>query len=160
MKLFAILAITLGTLAAHAYPAVGDASTFNGKFYQAGSTQAIMFMQSLELTAYDKSKNEFTMKITLDLPNGDTKVEEQQVAAANLLDEAAVNNVLSVCNSQGGTIEKVSVDAGDFEACAIPLERGGKTWVAHAPFGVVKEVSIDEEGNKVVLELASFVLGK
>lgn len=158
MKTIVFLATAILSISAFAFPTVGDRVTFNGTFTSAqGSAN---FMQDLELSAFDKASNKFTMKIAITLPNGEIKEEEKQVDTSELMSEETINTIMSVCDSQGGKLEKITVVAGEFETCKIDHGDGNVSWLGKVPFGVVKERSVDAEKNVVEMELAMFENGQ
>lgn len=158
MKTIVFLATAILSATAFAFPAVGDKVTFNGTFTSAqGSAN---FMQDLELSAFDEATQKYTMKIALTLPNGEIKEEEQQVEKNDLLTEESVTAIMAVCETEGGKLEKISILAGDFEACKIDKGNGNITWLGKVPFGILKERTVDQDKNVIEMELAMFENGQ
>lgn len=158
MKLMTFLAALAFTTVASAFPAVQDRAEFKGVF-QGGGGGSIDFLQSLEITGFDASSNIYTVRSTL-TARGQNQAQEIQVAKDDLLDRARVQMVIANCPMAGGTAETLTVPAGTFQTCKIPQERGGEVWIAEVPFGIAKQVSVDEEMNVITVELTAFVNGQ
>jgi putative hemolysin len=158
MKLFLFAVTALSTSMALAYPTLKDTSVFHGT-YTSAAGGSIDFNQTIEVTNFDSASSVYTLKNTV-VYNGQTNVQNSEVAADQLLTNAKVANILANCSQMGGTAEAVTLPAGAFNTCKVPQERGSQIWVADVPFGFVKEIYIDEEGNRSEVELQSFVHGQ
>lgn len=159
MKTLVFAAASLMASAAMAFPAVKDKSVFNGIYAGAAGGQ-IEFVQTLELTKFDASTNKFTLSNTFALPNGQVQAQEVEVDAAQLLDNARVQQILAQCEAAGGILAETTVPAGTYKTCQVPTQNGGTVWVAEVPFGFVKEIYFDEDMNRIEVELASTVSGQ
>lgn len=157
MNKFLFAMTTLVSTAALAYPALKDTSSFKGS-YIAAAGGSIEFVQTIEVTNFDAAAAVYTLKNTV-IYNGTTNVQNSEIAAAQLLTNQKVTEILANC-AQMGTAETLTLSAGTFSTCKVPQERGSQIWVADAPFGFVKEIYIDEEGNRSEIELTSFAHGQ
>lgn len=153
MKLMVSLAVLAFSVVASAYPALKDTATFNG-LYEGGGGGSMNFTQKLEIVGQNGTK--FVVRSTLSLPNGQTQTQDQSLEGSDLLSPDTVNMILAQCSQAGGALESLTVPAGTFQTCAIPQERGGKVWVGDVVFGIVKQIQVDEEENRITIELASF----
>lgn len=158
MKTMTFVAATLVSTLAFAYPALKDSSTFKGT-YVAAAGGTIDFTQTIEIVSYNAAASQYTLKNTV-VYNGQSNVQNADVAADQFLTNAKVASILADCSKMGGTSESLTVPAGTFNTCKVPQERGSMIWVADAPFGFVKEIYIDEEGSRSEVELVSFVHGQ
>lgn len=158
MKALSFLAVTLGASLALAYPAVKDKAEFTAK-YTSAAGGSIDFVQKLEITAFDAAKDEFTLRNS-QVMNGQEQAQEQQVAASDFASSQQVAELLAQCTAQGGISETVTVPKGPFNSCSLPQQNGGRVWIADVPFGFVKLISIDAEGNKMEAELSNFEVGQ
>ena len=156
------IAIALSTLAfasiASAYPSVKDKANFNG-VYAGGAGGHINYIQSMEVTAYNDSTKEYTLHAIVTVANKEPNTQDQQVTADKMPSSEMIKDILAKCAEYGGTPETLTVAAGTFQTCSSVQERGGKVYLADVPFGIVKQVAIDEDGNINTLELASYSLG-
>jgi hypothetical protein len=155
MKSFLTLVVLALSSVSFATPAVKDQVTFKGVF-AGGGGGTIDFQQTLEITGF--ANEQWLVRSTL-LVNGQNRVEDIQVGKADLMDDAQLKMIIENCAQMGGTSESLTVPAGSFLTCAVDQERGGKVWLGEVPFGIVKQVSVDEEENTITTELSSFVRG-
>lgn len=158
MKTMTFVVATLASVVAFAYPSVKDSATFKGT-YAAAAGGSIDFTQTIEIVSFNASASQYTLKNTV-VYNGQTNVQNADVAADQLLNNARVASILADCSQMGGTLESLTVPAGTFNTCKVPQERGSMIWVADAPFGFVKEIYIDEEGSRSEVEMISFAHGQ
>lgn len=158
MKFVSILATTLVSAVALAYPTLKDTATFQGTFY-GGAGGSIEFTQTIELVSFDAAASKYTLKNTV-VYNGQSNVQNAEVASDDLLSNAKVAGILTNCAQMGGTPEVLNIPAGQFNTCMVPQDRGSQIWVADAPFGFVKEIYIDEEGNRTEATMTSFSHGQ
>ena len=146
----------MATLGAHAFPKVGSSATFVG-VYEGGGGGQMAFEQTLKILAEEKSDNGVVYKLgVMVVVDGQTQNNEELVLGTDLLDTNTVRLVLAHCKENGGQPETVAVPAGSFAACLFQGQDGSKTWIGDIPFGVIKQVSVDEEENKMTLELKAF----
>jgi len=157
MKTLAFLFVTAAASLAFAYPSVKDQAVFKGT-YQGGAGGSIDFVQALELTALNEATGMFTLTSTINV-NGRTQSEEAQVSKGDLPDSAKIQDIMTNCASYGGEAVEITVPAGTFTACYGQDDKQGETWISDVPFGIVKQISFDEDQNKMVIELQSFRSG-
>lgn len=157
MKSFSFLLVTLGASIALAYPTIKDKADYAG-IYTAAAGGDVAFTQSLELTAFDATKNEYTLRVSQTF-NGNTSSGDQLVGADAFPTEQQISDLMTQCLASGGVNETTTVAAGTFATCSLPQENNGRIWIADVPFGFVKILQIDADGNKVVAELTSYARG-
>lgn len=144
---------------AFAYPALNDKAEFAGK-YEGGGGGSMNFTLSLEITNVVNNGTQFVVHSVTTLPNGKVQAQDETYNASDLLSQETVNEILSQCSQSGGVIESVTVPAGTFQACSLPQQNGGRVWIGDVTFGLVKNIQIDEEMNKVTIELQAHQAGK
>lgn len=159
MKAIVFSLVSLAASAAMAFPAVKDKAVFNG-IYAGGAGGQIEFVQTLEIISIDAATGKYKVSNVFQLPNGQTQSDEMELNKSDLLDRAQVQGLLANCASNGGVLAQTTVPAGTFTTCQFSTNNGGSIWIADAPFGFVKQISIDEEQNKMTTEMASFVNGQ
>lgn len=157
VKSFSFVFVTFGASLAMAYPAINDKAEYQAK-YSGAAGGSIDYTQRLEITAFDASKNEFTVKSVQEM-NGASQAADQQLTADQIPTEQQVRELLAQCAASGGTPEQVTVPAGTFESCSMPEANNGRAWIAAVPFGFVKLIAIDSDGNRNELQLVKFELG-
>lgn len=156
MKSIVFIALALAGQMVLAFPKIGDSATFKG-LYTGGGGGEMAFTQKLTLVG--QNSGGWTLRSELTADNGRQQSDENTVPASDLLSSEQVAEILSICPQAGGALENVTVPAGTFQACAIPQARNSKIWIGNVPFGIVKQIQIDEEENNVTVELESFVFG-
>ena len=146
---FSILASMGATSAFAALPAVGDMAeteyskvayiTVAGK---AKRIEAVSSVGKVEIASFDSAKNEFTMKRTTTAAGA--SVSDTYTAAQNtVMSDAELIDMLTDCAKQGGVAEKVTVPAGQFDACTVSRADDKdpntvyKTSYSYVPFGIV-----------------------
>lgn len=144
-----------------AFPKVGDVATFKGTF-EGGGGGSLPFVQTMTLKSEDLSGAVplYTVETSLEVDGGSKETQEQVLNLDDLLTKETVDQILAECASHGGTKETVQLEAGAFLSCAVETGRGGKIWISHAPFGIVKNIIIDEEENRITLELKKYKFGQ
>jgi hypothetical protein len=147
MKSFITLSFALFSSALLAMPSVGDMATYKVR------TNGYEGTLKIELTSFDASTNSFTKKETTSFMGQETS-EVETVNASELQSESQLQMALAYCSNMGGTLETVSVPAGNFQTCALQNAEG-KANIGVVPFALVKFSNATAN-----LELISFKLGK
>jgi len=153
MKSIVLVAALFSSAVAFAMPKVGDYAMINVSL--GGS--AIGTLEN-EVVQFDAAKNQYLLRSTQDLM-GQRKSNDTWGAGVS---DQLINDILTNCSAKGGTPQSITVPAGAFATCALPVNSGGSTgtmWVGMVPFGIVK-ADITNSGNQIGEELASFKLGK
>lgn len=153
MKLFvsAIAAFAFSAVA-HASPAVGDAANFAGTWGDATVTQNVTF------TAFDQASNSFKQSTTTAISGQPTATQEDMVKMEDTASDAALQDIVTNCVSYGYVAETITVPAGSFPTCKLPMEAGGFVWIGVVPFAVIKFDTVSD-GKPLLLELTSFTRG-
>ena len=109
---------------AHAMPTIGDDVIFSSVRVNAGAVITGTF--EMKLVSFnsgnsgDSTSGKWTEKQTT-TENGVAKVQNQQIPGSALLTDSAVALILTNCTTMGGTLQTVTVPAGSFPTCAIPI---------------------------------------
>jgi hypothetical protein len=141
---------------AMAMPSVGDLAVFAGKL-EGSAGGEIEFEQSLLITEIADELVTLEVNITFD---GQSQSDVQVARKDEFLTTAVVEYVLAHCDVEGGTLETVQVAAGEFQACHVKSEDGkNNVWIGNVPFGIVKQVSVDESENTITVELKDYKFG-
>lgn len=157
----ALLGTLLGVFyapAGLAYPTLNDYASYSGKIKTpAGTLDAIK--QEVQITEFDAKRDSFKQVVVLTM-NGQTQKDEVWTNKKDLVSAKDVQDILTNCAQNQGTIETVQVAAGTFNSCALAHQEGDvmtKTWVADVPFGVVKGFYQSVDGsNRTEYELDKF----
>ncbi|MBC7369983.1 MAG: hypothetical protein H7326_00355 [Bdellovibrionaceae bacterium] len=152
-------AALLVSVSAFAMPKIGDQALYALDYTVQGTANTGTYEN--EITGFDASTGMFTVHTIVKLG---TQSQAQDEQSNSLLDDATVGQLIANCAAQGGTTEAVTVPAGTFNACALPISGDdftGKAWVAAGvSFGMVKMVQNKTDGSVVTLDLQSFRLGQ
>lgn len=138
-----------------AFPSIKDKVEYRG-IYTPAAGGSINFNQTLEIIDYDAITHQYVVK-NVQVANGQKKTSTINVAADQFPSNQMIQETMGKCTQQRGTLEVVDVPAGRMDTCALPQENGGRVWLAEVPFGIAKLLQIDPEGNRLELELISFV---
>lgn len=158
--IFTLTLVSLLTSFALAFPKVGDSATFSGLF-EGGGGGSQSFTQTMSIKSQDLSGSVALYTVINQMEvEGQIQSQEQAFNLDDLLTDETVKQILAECTTHGGKPETVSVAAGAFRSCAIDTSRGGKIWIAHVPFGIAKNIIIDEDENRITLELKKYNFGQ
>jgi hypothetical protein len=147
-------ALTTFSTLAQAMPAVGDTASFDGTTVTSQG-QAIAFHTVIALAQFDASQNAYLQVSTTTAPGIQPSVQQKWVAAADMINDATVQAILSQCASQGGISETVVVPAGTFPTCRITDSSDGSIYnVGAVSFGIVKA-----QQGQTNMSLVSFQAG-
>jgi hypothetical protein len=153
MKYLVLACTLLSCAVATAMPKIGDYSsmavTLNN--VAAGTIE-------FELISFDPATSKFTQRITENVMGNRTVSS----SATDGVSDALINQIIADCALKGGAIQNISVPAGAFHTCALPINSNGNVgtmWVAAVPFGVVK-ADVMSSGTHIVEDLASFKMGQ
>ena len=155
MKIKVLLATMAFSSLASAYPSVKDKVTFNG-VYAGGAGGHINYTQVMEITAFNAETKQYTVHAIVTVAGKDPGTQDSQLSVDEVPNTEKIKAILAHCVEAGGTPETLTVGAGTFQTCSAAQDRGGKIYLADVPFGIAKQVSIDEDGNINTLELASY----
>lgn len=154
MKILLTLATLIFAATAQATPAVGDYGNYDLTLTQASSVQT----GSYELSLVSQAGANFEMQSVITI-GGQPQSSQETVAASDLLSDATITAVLGNCAQYGGQSAQITVPAGSFATCALPID-GGVAWIGQVPFGVIQQSQAQSNGSNLVLKLQSFVFGK
>lgn len=156
--IFISLVSVLFTTAALAMPAVGDNAVYSLQISQGGQSMS----GTLETTITGFANGSYSLESKINM-GGQQQVQNDQRQAQEMVTDALISQIMTNCAQYGGKLESVTVPAGTFNTCALPVnpqDGTGTTWVANVPFGLVKVDSTDTQGQKTFGELNSFKFGK
>jgi hypothetical protein len=159
-SLFVSAAALLVSVSAFAMPKIGDQALFNLEYTEQGAVTAGTIENSI--TAFDAATNKYTVHSIVTM---NKQSQTQDEATDQLMDDASIKYILDNCAAQNGKMESVTVPAGTFDTCALPLSpeegRSGTVWAAvGVSFGIVKFDETKADGTHTVLQLQSFRLGQ
>jgi len=156
MKILSAFILSLFSIAAFAMPKVGDMAVYQGTFEGSGGG-SMSFEQALTVKALTAA--EATVESTV-LFDGQERTQEINLKYEELLNSKIIEYLLAKCQDEGGNIETLKVEAGEFQTCAIAQGARAKIWLGHVPFGIVKQIALDEDENVITLELKDYVFGQ
>lgn len=169
--------LCLGNIAAFAIPNVGDDAVFN--VAASDGAHSLTGTDEWNLVSFDQSSGNYDEKDTFTQTGAAPQVKDNKVAAKDILDSAAVNDELANCVAGGGQLATVTVPAGTFDTCAVPISSSaaqallsrirrhrplnasstGNVWVAaNIAFGMAK-IDSTSQGVHIIYELASQQMG-
>jgi len=120
---------------------------------------------TLKISKYDQGQQLFLFERAQSLEGTEDEATEEWKTADDVGTAEQFAQLLSNCAQEGGTSETVTVPAGSFAVCTLPLgdEYGqvvGKVSIGQVPFGVVRLEQTLEQGVQLQAELLSFQTGK
>jgi hypothetical protein len=156
ISMIALAALVMSS-SAFAMPSVGDDAVFaltatvNGQTYTGTGEE--------KLVAFDAASNNWTEQNTFVI-SGQTQTQNQTVQTNQLLTHTTVAAVMSNCAAYGGTPQSITVPAGTYNTCSLPVNSNGQTgtvWVASGiAFGMVQsDITTASNGQHTVLKLIS-----
>jgi len=156
-----VILSSMVSVAAFAYPAVGDQIKFAGNI--TGNGQTLNISGEIEIVSYDAASDQFEVRQTVEA-GGQKNVTVAKSPKAEMLSSEQMKEVLATCAEQGGKLGKVSVKAGTFEACVFTgqTEEGGKIVSAFGdvPFGLLRSLEVAPDGVTSEFQLIEFKRGK
>ncbi len=155
-SLFALMA--LASVSAYATPRVGDYAAYDATINQSGQQYQLVF--SHELLQFNSSSNQYLRQQTLTFPGRAPEVTQEWTPADELLTDETINNIMNNCSAAGGSLQNITVPAGNFQTCALPFNSDdggtGTAWITNVPFGFVRLDSTQSNGVQTSVMLRSF----
>ena len=153
------LSIALVSASAFATPKVGDFAEYDAVFGLNGQTMNANI--KIEITKFDESAKKYTKKQTVRMDSNPTDQSSEEVLSPEeMITDAVIDQVLANCAGQGGALQTITVPAGQFNTCALPVnnaEEEGTVWVAKVPFGMVQlSTKVKSDGRTITAALKSF----
>ena len=151
-----LVAVSLAhSISAFASPSIGDFIRVEGTM----SGKAIAM--ETELKAYDSAKGLFKQFDATFVAGQPYDSQEHWVREAGLPTPKDIDLLLSMCNSSGGRLERITVPAGDFDTCRLPTNEGkGIVHMGKVPFGVVKYWKDQSDPKSLKMSLVRFRYGR
>ena len=147
-----IIALLLVGLNAVASPRVGDRIEVVGKI---NFSQDLLGVQ--EVLA--QRGNEMLIR-SLFTADGITSNEEWWENIDDMFNTDDFDMIIGHCGQEGGSIQTITVPAGTFKTCMVPLsDASGHVWIGKVPFGTVK-VFGNMGGTHMDASLKSYRFGK
>nr|WP_295902440.1 hypothetical protein [uncultured Bdellovibrio sp.] len=139
LQLFTFFFATLLAGTAFAYPNVGDKVQWTGTVKQPdGSLMEVKIIK--EVTSFNKKENKWTVKYEATMGS---ETSTQLIQVDNLYSPDRYKEMMANCMLQGGTVEKISTPAGNYDTCKMTtVASDGSTvekWWGNIPFGVVSK---------------------
>lgn len=154
MKFLASAIVLLASTAAFAYPTVGDHVLMSGTATMNGQTAPFTLERTIK--SFDSAAQQYIVSETQTIA-GNAQTQDSPTAAADMLSADQVQQILSMCAMYSGTTETITVKAGTFATCKLPLTdqsgaANGFGWIGDVEFGIVK-VTGNNNGVDYVLEV-------
>ncbi len=144
------------SIVSFASPKVGDSVTFQGVF-AGGGGGSIDFEQSMTITKMNATEIGLATSLTVD---GNTDNQDGTMKIDEYLSTDMISLIMTHCTQEGGKIEMVEVVAGQFETCVFAQDEVQKVWIGQVPFGIVKQIMLDEMKNTISVEVKSYTFAK
>ncbi len=152
MKCFTAITVFLTSVITIAMPKIGDHSVLS--VIKNGVNIGTL---EYELLQFDITKNQY---LEVETQNFYGKKTVDQYWTTGMSD-AQIASYLTHCPANGGIFQTVTVPAGTFPTCAVPVTLPDATetmWLGQVAMGVVK-VDIQQGSNHLVANLVDFGLG-
>jgi hypothetical protein len=159
MKTAIATLILLFSFVSFAYPAINDSVTYNGKYTFTEANFTVGFIQESAITGENKEAGKMTVHNALYLPDSSVQEEDQEVSLTELKTQAQVLQLLQNCAAAGGKSETIEVVGGTFATCHLTSE-SAEIWIGDVPFAIVKQITKDDKGNFMELEIALYTVGE
>jgi len=159
-SLFFITGLTTATKA-HATPALNDRNDYRVQVIQLGNYKVGNVV--VELTDYDENLDQFLQKTTAHFFN-ETHTKEEWMNRRQFYTNEQVQDTLNHCSRYGGWKQLLTVAAGTFETCSLPVRGAyfsGTAWIGDVPFGIVK-TDLNQTGGtptRIISELQDYDFG-
>jgi len=156
--LFMSLVSILFAATAFAMPSVGDQALYNVTMSQGGQ----QMVGTLEQLITANNNDMYDVQMTFNF-NGSSQVKNEQRDIQDLMTDGYLNDILTNCQQYGGQSGPVTVSAGTFDACALPIndnDQTGTYWLGNVAFGLLKVDMKSKDGQETHSELQSFKFGK
>ncbi|HEY8280632.1 MAG TPA: hypothetical protein VIH99_13460 [Bdellovibrionota bacterium] len=121
---------------AFAYPGIGDVADYSGTAVIMG--QEVQFEKRIELIDFDAAANKFKKLEIYKQEGSRPTTEESWVSADEFMSKQEQEHMLADCAGQGGTLEAVTVNAGQFLTCRFSNDEGEFYNMGVVPFGLIK----------------------
>jgi hypothetical protein len=161
MRLVTALLIVLFSATTFAMPSVNDEATYDMTISMLG--QNMKGTSNVKLVAYDAATKQFTQVTTITMEGQAPQTQNVQIQADKLPSDESVNDVVSTCQTKGGTVEKVTVPAGTFNTCKMaaqdPQFGAGTSNIGNVPFGMVQSTFGAAGMADINMKLNAFKLG-
>jgi hypothetical protein len=143
------------SLPAFGYPALGDRVAYKGETLVRGGEMRPLEVTK-EVTGYNENTRQWQVKVT-ETRNGETSIRTE--AHAELFGPGNYDQMIGLCEKEGGRKESLVVPAGKFTVChiltAVNPDLMEETWYGDVPFGEVRKIETDfARGVKDTLELS------
>ncbi|NUM87952.1 MAG: hypothetical protein HUU37_01995 [Bdellovibrionales bacterium] len=147
MKFVFALIAALVAAPGFAAPVVGEKAVFDVELKLGAN--AVNGTLALEIIQVEADK--FSIRTTVAFDGQEPNVKEEERGMADYADPVQVEQIIANCAAVGGSPEKVTVPAGEFDTCKISQVGEGaatEVWVARVPFANAqyREVRMTENG--------------
>ncbi|MGZ3693202.1 MAG: hypothetical protein ACXWQO_03290 [Bdellovibrionota bacterium] len=145
-----VLGSALFALSAYATPKVGDYALFAATISANG--RSIPATIELEILR-EEGEGKFLQRQTNKIGDQDPQSNDEVKPVDQFISDATIDALLADCAGNGGTLETVTVPAGDFNSCKLPFdneESTGTAWVSKVPFGLARIDSKSKQNGYLV----------
>lgn len=132
---------------------VGDFVIFEGSFE--GSGGGTMNFEQKLIVKEIKNDGNFNVQVIIDF-DGQKHEQNLEIDKNEILSSLKVTEILTKCESEGGVKKMYLVGDKEFQTCYAEEVDGSKIWIGAVPFGVVRQVALDESENIITLTVKSF----
>ncbi|RYZ76848.1 MAG: hypothetical protein EOP05_03780 [Proteobacteria bacterium] len=166
LSLFLTPAFALSLVASEAlaYPAVNDSATYQGFYTEQAQKYPVTLTNAL--TAFNAQTGQYQQTETQTIA-GQTDTKDTWVDGGDLLTPAQVQNLITNCVAQSGSLETIKTPVGVLDTCKLSNRDGDTTqtyWFADVPFGIARFLvdGKSDEGNayQIALQISALVRGQ
>lgn len=162
MRILIVVGIFALGCSAFAMPTVGDHAVYVGTDQKQGAAPVAGSVE-LEIKDHNTTNDQYLVRATITTKDQAPQVTDKWTESKNLLSDSKVQQALQFCSVIGGQKANLTVPAGTFDTCAVPVNdknRQGTVWVGQVPFGVVQaDITTKSNGEHTVGSLSSFHAG-
>ncbi len=128
-----------------AVPKVGDRAVYEITTTKDG--RAVSYTTEAELVQFDSETQCYLERDTRRAPGVPDVVREKWRDPGQILTDEKIDQILQDCKEAGGFPTTVTVPAGTFPSCMLPVDAdetepgSGWVWIAHVRFGIARSES-------------------
>jgi hypothetical protein len=142
----------------HATPKMGDFASYQLEMSSREHNLSVIIDK--EILSFDASQNSYLVRQTMTQEGNPPESLEENTPADQMITDEMIDSILVNCGSTGGSLQSVTVPAGTFNTCAMPIDNeseSGTVWIAKVPFGFVQlQTTSKSEGVTTRATLRSF----
>jgi hypothetical protein len=159
--MISILSIVLSFIFAalsHATPKTGDFASY--QLNVSSREHNFTVVLDKEILTFDATQNTYLVRQSVVYEGGAPETTEENTPADQFITDEMIDSILANCSSTGGSLQTISVPAGTFNTCAMPIDNEtetGTVWITKVPFGFVQlQTTSKADGVQTSATLKSF----